>query len=316
MSWKSLFTGGKKPEVAREEPPSPPFAFGKLADRRDFARLGGKSAPQFEHWLEEGLEGTRSRGGVFPEGPVAFSLPFMLTGSGLIGLMMPSRDAAGRVFPLAILRTRATGPAADLCTWWDSQAGFLADASAALGEVEQGGEAALLARLDEWAAASDPAPDEPVPSDALEAPALAALEAMFGPLGGKGPSHALATFCAACEGARKMRPDAPGITIEAPAPDAPTTSLWMTLAGRKLAWENARPAVLLSEDRLLLGLSPGTPASGLLTAYCVGAKAGPRHWTLTTEDSTVRARSSLPARAQAVLADPAATLRELVEALV
>ena len=127
--------------------------------------------------------------------------------------------------------------------------------------------------------------------------------------------HALVTFCAACEAAQKMGRDGPGITVEAPAPDRAAAGFWLALAGRKLDWESTRPALLCNPERLVLGLSQAAPGPGLLTAYCVGAKAGPRHWTLTTDDNAVRARAALSARAQSVLAQPGGTLADLVEAL-
>ena len=198
MSWKSLFSGGKKSVAAEVEdlPPSPPLVFGKLPTRRDFVRLGGSTSPAFEGWLEEGLEATRARGGVLPDAPLAFSLPSLMNGRGLLGLLVPSGDAAGRVFPLALLRPCGNGSARGMFDWWEGEQDFLSAAQAALAAGQQHGEDALVARLDQLAGFSGGADDAAATQrEALATPAGPLLEAMFGPLESHGhdsrPGHLL-----------------------------------------------------------------------------------------------------------------------------
>lgn len=83
--------------------------FGKLPARGDFVRsaLPREFTDPWDAWLEWAIAGTRAQMGddwlpAFLESPVwRFALPAGLCGSrGVLGLMLPSVDRAGRYFPL------------------------------------------------------------------------------------------------------------------------------------------------------------------------------------------------------------------------
>jgi type VI secretion system ImpM family protein len=295
--------------------------FGKLPGRPDFVRLGGHSLPPFERWLEQGLEATAARRGGLPAGPISFYLPGLLSGPpvspcpgrDLVGVMVPSRDQVGRAFPLAWVRSCAGGGAARWHEVWQSENGFRARALALLTDAEPLGEAALTMALEQPIEALV----EAAPVDPLQIPMGGALEACVGPTAEGCPAHALVTLIDACAAARAGTRTSPSITLEAPTRDAVTTGFWLALSGRLLGYPASRPALLLADDRLVLGLAPGVVAPGLLAALCLGIKAGPRHWSLLSADPAARARSvaRLPAGVQGILENQANTFAALIDAI-
>ncbi len=77
-----------------------PFVFGKVPDRGDFVRAGrqGVLVDELDEWLQRGL--LALRGPIEGSPTVAFVLA--RPAGTLLGAFHPSRDRAGRAFPLAV----------------------------------------------------------------------------------------------------------------------------------------------------------------------------------------------------------------------
>ncbi|HEY0709689.1 MAG TPA: type VI secretion system-associated protein TagF, partial [Polyangia bacterium] len=128
--------------------PSAPAVFGKVADRRDFVRLGAGTDAAFERWLEEGLEFVAGKGGGFPAGPVRLLASGADPGSAWSGVLVPGADAVGRVFPLALFRHVAAAGGGGLFDRWAEQARFFSRAQTLLARTPTVD--ALTAALAAW----------------------------------------------------------------------------------------------------------------------------------------------------------------------
>jgi type VI secretion system ImpM family protein len=161
MAWRSLLPGRNRTAVGQaggggstalggaETLPGSPAVFGKLPDRPDFVRLGGGSAG-FERWLEEGLEIVAGKGGGFVTTPVQFLANGGEAGNAWSGVLVPSADAVGRTFPLALFRAVAGIGGGTLFERWQEQQRFFAHAEVALTRRPSSeGLAAVLAAWDD-----------------------------------------------------------------------------------------------------------------------------------------------------------------------
>ena len=168
MAWRDLFR--RKDDVGPGDPmspPSPPILFGKLPGHRDFVRVGPTRHPWFERWLEAGLEGVAARRGSLS----AHTVRFLLTPPGevLTGVFAPSKDAVGREFPVAILRSRPAPVAAPAPALWYEETGLFVRAATLLaGAGDMGPE-----RLERALAALEEAGPEPQSPPAPSAPEVA-----------------------------------------------------------------------------------------------------------------------------------------------
>lgn len=111
------------PEVAADAPTSAGF-FGKIPARGDFVRAGlpRSFTDPWDAWLETVIAGSRDLLGprwlpAWMEAPIwHFALPGGQCGPApVLGVWMPSVDAAGRHFPLTLARVGA--PPADQAAW-------------------------------------------------------------------------------------------------------------------------------------------------------------------------------------------------------
>jgi type VI secretion system protein ImpM len=326
MAWRDLFRkkdGGAVAVIPRPAP-SPPILFGKLPAQRDFVRVGSARHGWFESWLEEGLEQVAAREGALPPGIARFLLA--PGGEVLSGVFVPSRDAVGRDFPLAIFRCWPALPPQDPAATWHDEVGFCRHAAALAAEApalppEQVESAvAALARSE----AEVGGPGEGALAgwrDPLrQIPALLALETAFGALAQGGPAHSLMTVTGACDAAARSEKNALGLTLELPAPDGALVSFWLALCHQRLH----RPGVsetaisaLMHPGRLVLALGAAARSPAPLVACCLGLLAGPRHWLGMSEDAGLRAQSSrkLPPGVKSQLeSSPPASLIDLLGA--
>ena len=324
MAWRDLFRkkdGASVVETAAPPTPTPaptpPILFGKLPAHRDFVRMGPARHGWFERWLEEGLEAVAARRGDPPAEPVRFRLA--PAGEVLSGVFAPSRDAVGRDFPLAILRSWPSLAPEEPAASWHGDSAFCRRAAALIAQAPSLPAEALegaVAKLGEdeppgsTAPAAPPSAEgvvDPAPGDSdadgwterlSRSPALAALEGVFGPRARGGPAHALMTVTAACDAVSRPQKNRLGLTLELPAPDGALVSFWLAFARRRLG-QAATPvgapvtplAALVDSRRLVLALGTAAESSAALLAYLLGVLAGPRHWVGVSEDEGLRKQS-------------------------
>lgn len=242
-----------------------PFVFGKVPTRGDFVRAGRRTPllDELDGWLQRGLLAHRAP--LPPDGPpVAFVLD--RPGAVLFGTFVPSRDRAGRAFPLVVGAVAdAPGPVdgADVAGWAPALG-----ASAACAAGVAAGEITPDEALPRIEAPPDPGPDgflDRGPAEAfggaVEGVAHALPEALRPfRMAGAAPRYGLGLPLPADPAAR---PAAAAFWLDAvrrvAGPRAATTLLW-TAAG-----DRARLALFLGPPTpdALGYLLAGTPAEGV-----------------------------------------------------
>ena len=80
-----------------------PAVYGKIPAQGDFLRANvvDPAAVEFSRWLEEAQEGMYRTGAALPALPVCFVHVVPGARTAVVGALLPSRDAVGRVFPFA-----------------------------------------------------------------------------------------------------------------------------------------------------------------------------------------------------------------------
>jgi type VI secretion system protein ImpM len=286
--------------------------YGKVASQPDFLRAGAGAFCQngLDRWLQEGVEALRTERTQLPEGPTAFLLA---PGGALafVGALAPSRDAAGRSFPLALFAEVPVAAAHEgLPSLPQAWASFVAEASGLLAQAADldGGEIsrrtqALDARVS----------DTPEPHAWKNQPVRTLAVVFDGSL--PAAAFALHTLATACDRAAAGTDTATAtLTVDAPVAGSATTALWLEIARRRLAWAQAVPSLLWTtgpEARLLLTLGPPSPMA-------MAFLANPRHrssrlWPLRTTVAGAKdhAWAALSPQQRAVLETPDAALGDL-----
>ncbi|MGB8814871.1 MAG: type VI secretion system-associated protein TagF [Paracoccaceae bacterium] len=108
------------PRKVLKDTPLPGF-FGKLPCTGDFVARGLPTVfrGRWDAWVTRHLAGRLRDGVVWPEAGLRFRL--VSGGRVAAGVIVPGRDAAGRVFPLSLMIVGAALPgAADLDAWCDA----------------------------------------------------------------------------------------------------------------------------------------------------------------------------------------------------
>ena len=297
---------------------SSPALYGKIPAQGDFLRANvvDPAAVEFSRWLEEAQEGMYRTGAALPALPVCFVHVVPQARTAVVGALLPSRDAVGRVFPFAAFLPLDTGqlarsyPRAPLAL------------SMFLGEVARlGRDAATLpapAVLDRIRQLPVPGPAEWSLADELterllDQPARGLLASLGEPPAGA--AYGLRTFLGACSGDAAEPPARARVVLECPlAGEGP--AVWLELARRVLRWRSPPPFFWTeaAPPRLLLCLGAPPPSMlGLL------ARPDPRSnlvWPLRTSQRTAAetALAALSAEQRAAVDDPDRTLRQLFTA--
>jgi type VI secretion system ImpM family protein len=265
--------------------------YGKLGTQPDFLRAnaGEFSQAGLDRWFQEAMEAVRNDRTTLPPDPTAFVLAPAGSSCGFVGAFVPSTDAAGRLFPLAVFAEVGGAELAEgLPSVTSAYAAFVEGAGALLaGGLDLPG-AELVARAQALAASvPDLASLGGLGGDGA-ALAHQAAQPLVAALGGTSAAlgYALRTFSTACDQAAKTGPAGRGgvITVDAPAPNAGARRLWLELALRRLKWHDAAPSLLWTAGeagRLLLTL--GQPAPGVLTYLANPRHRSPRFWPLRTD---------------------------------
>jgi type VI secretion system protein ImpM len=298
---------------------STPGLYGKIPAQGDFLRANvvDPAAVEFSRWLEEGQEGMYRTQAVLPALPVCFVHSGPQARTALVGALLPSRDAVGRVFPFAAFLPVDSGQLAR--SYPRAPLAF----SQFLGEV---------ARLGRDASAlSGPTVLERIRQLPLPGPAQWDLadelteRLLDQPAGGllaslgdapAGAAYGLRTFLGACAAeAAELPGRAARVVLECPlAGEGP--AVWLELARRVLRWRSPPPFFWTeaSPPRLLLCL--GAPPPSLLGLL---ARPDPRSslvWPLRTAQRTAAetALAALTPEQRTAVSAPDRPLRQLFSA--
>ena len=260
--------------------------YGKVASQPDFLRANAGEFSQcgLDRLLQDAMEALRGEGASLPEPPT----PFLFAPAGptsFVGTFAPSKDSAGRSFPLAIFATVSAArlvddPSAVLA----AHTPFLQAAGALTFIAGDGGISGpeLVARVS--ALAPPPATVSTGAAPAwLDLPAAGLHAAFDGSPAALG--YALRTLCSACDQAVKTggAGRASAITVDAPAPSATIREWWIELVRRRLKWRDTTPSLMWTEGpggRLLITL--GHPAPGAFSYLCNPRHRAAKFWPLST----------------------------------
>ena len=299
--------------------PHSPALYGKIPAQGDFLRsiVVDPAAVEFSRWLEEAQETMYRTGAGLPELPVCFLHLVPQARTAVIGALLPSRDAVGRIFPLAAFLPVDTAalsrsyPRAPL-----AYSMFLGEV-ARLGRDGSGLSApAVLERVralpvpgpPEWALA------EELTERLMDRPAAAFLEPLL--VDNLGPAYGVKTLLTACRNESAQVPARARVVLECPLTgEGPAP--WLELASRLLPWPYP-PAFFWTEaapPRLLVSL--GGPPPVLLNYL---ARPDPRStlvWPLRTQHRAAAeaALQGLTPEHRAALENPDLSIAQLFTAL-
>jgi type VI secretion system protein ImpM len=299
--------------------PHAPALYGKIPSQGDFLRSNvvDPAAVAFSHWLEEAQEPLYRTGAALPELPVCFVHLVPQARTAVIGALLPSQDAVGRVFPLAAfvpVETAALArsyPQAPL-----AYSSFLGEVARLGREAASLAPAGVLERLrslplpgaGEWALA------EEITQRLMTGPAVGFLAPLRAD--DLGPAYGLKTLLTACRNESAQPPPRARVVIECPlAGQGPAP--WLQLVSQLLTWRQP-PAFLWTEaapPRLLISL--GGPPPALLNHL---ARPDPRStlvWPLRTEHrgAAEAALQGLAPEHRVALANPELSIAQLFAVL-
>lgn len=266
---------------------TPVGVYGKVTSQPDFLRSNAGEFSQcgLDRLLQDGMEAMRADGAALPEPPTAFL--FAPAGAlGFVGALSPSKDAAGRSFPVTVfakvpLARFVDDPSAALA----AHAPFIEAAGAltfVAGDGSIGGPD-LVAR----ARALTPPPSFAGGAAAnpawLDQPATGLHAAFDGSAAALG--YALRTLISACDQAVKTGGTgrATAITVDAPAPSVTVREWWIELVRRRLKWRDTIPSMMWTDGpggRLLITL--GYPTPGVFSYLCNPRSRASKFWPLGT----------------------------------
>jgi type VI secretion system protein ImpM len=310
MSWLWRRTPSLQPRAA---------LLGKLPMRPDFVREAcpGGSADALDAWLVQAatqLHGQTGR--CIDDLPVSwFCHCAPKQAHGLIGVLAPSRDSAGRAFPVAVFREFA------LSDWRKRLPGLLAEHRAFLDAAQTLLAAVPTLSLEEirarLAALPEPAPRAAEAdvrgSEPLRAGPL--LQRLFGTHPPGTLFYALSTFTSAFAEADASTQ----LALECPVRDEDDARGWLELAAQLGPRSRSCPSFLLAREPARLFLSVAAPGVELLAALAQPDFTGTSIWPLTTAHlpAIEHARSALLPVLPELAADhgPSLSLRELGERL-
>jgi len=297
---------------------STPGLYGKIPAQGDFLRASviDPAAVEFSRWLEEAQEGMYRTGAALPALPVCFVHVVPGARTAVVGALLPSRDAVGRVFPFAaFLPVDASSLAR---SYPRAPLAF----SMFLGEVARlGRDAATLAApavLDRVRQLPLPGPSEWDVADELTERLLDQPTAgLLSSLGDSpaGAAYGLKTFLGACSGEAADVPAKTRVVLECPlAGEGP--AVWLELARRVLRWRSPPPFFWTEAAPPRLLISLGAPPASVLGLL---ARPDPRSslvWPLRTTQQTAAdtALAALSAEQRAAVSEPDRTLRQLFTA--
>jgi type VI secretion system protein ImpM len=277
-------------------------AFGKIPSQGDFVRVNcvSPAVGALDRWLQESNESMHGAGVTLPSTPLSFL--FRATGMRevLIGVAAGSEDSVHRRFPLVVFAAFDAAEVASLfsvlptaCARFFGAGAQLVSAAAQLTAAE------LAARVQSLPL---PSAQEFAIADEMRSHTLGGARSsdLVARLFAAPPSgrqyYAFRTAVAACEPLRARDPDKPGLTLDCPVTCDVDRLMWLELVRRLLAWRDAPPSALWSDEptpRLLISLGP-TPTS-LFTFHCRPDHGSTSLWPMSTEraDAIETARQAM-----------------------
>ena len=277
---------------------------GKAPCQGDFIRwnAGDAVSQQFHRWLEEGHEAVRRANVLLPAEPIHFVFTAAGARQALVGLMAPSSDKVGRVFPLAVyllVDTSALAGHANVLLPGSHEA-FFAGARKLLADAATLSADELHKRLEALAAqtAGDSGAAEAYRRKAQLAPASSLVRQFTSDGAPPGVQYyAFRTFMTACSAEKGKEPSKPGVTLDCPFPEETGPFPWVELA-----------------RRLLLSLGP--PSSSVLLHLAKPEHSSMKLWPLRTKQPNAieTAKNALSAAQRRVLEDETTTAEALIGA--
>jgi type VI secretion system protein ImpM len=299
-------------------PASTPALYGKIPAQGDFLRSNvvDPAAVEFSRWLEEAQEGMYRTQAALPGLPVCFVHLVPQARTAVVGALLPSRDAVGRVFPFAaflpvdasqLSRTYPRAPFA--------YSMFLGEVARLGRDAASLGAPAVLERIRQLPLPGPPEWDlaDELTERLLDQPA----EGLLSSLGDSpaGAAYGLRTFFSACSGEAAEIPARTRVVLECPlAGEGP--AVWLELARRVLRWRSPPPFFWTEAAPPRLLISLGAPPASVLGLL---ARPDPRSnlvWPLRTTQQAAAdtALAALTPEQRAAVGDPQRTLRELFSA--
>lgn len=298
--------------------------FGKIPDEGDFVSHNATDPAigVFDQWLQSSIDKARHAGAEeLPPTPVRFVFRGADPKSVLIGVMMPSRDAVGRIFPLAAFATcsaaRLAGKFSTIPFLFKE---FFEAITELLSSADERGLEDLAEELDEIEA---PDLDGDEAAEAMRpmldsARSTESWEALFGAEHRPNRYYAFQTFAVACRAVQKEDLTKSGATIDCPVQNEEDVAFWLSLAQKQLAWRKAPPSIFWTEGaapRLLLSLGP---AGGVVLLSLLRPELdSPKLWSLKTKDTAARdaAKGSFLADQQQIIEQDGVSNEALIASL-
>jgi type VI secretion system ImpM family protein len=293
----------------RESAPVGPALLGKLPCQPDFVREGfsGPASAALDAFLVQATPLLHQSVGVaqLPSLLVCQSLPRQA--HGLVGVCVPSRDAAGRPFPVALVHAIEQSelrPAQSEVFWRFRE--FTREADAVVARLER-------LSLDDVRSELDRLPELAADSGS-DVPPCAAFERGLDDAQNADPeaqSYALYAVASA------FAANHPGVTLDCPARDAAQARLWLTLTARVAEVSASTLCILYAPKtgRLLIAIDAWHP--GQLRAAADPGFSFDQLWPLATTQAAARAhaRSALAQAGPALARPRGVSVRELADQL-
>ncbi len=296
--------------------------FGKIPSHGDFVSTGMASATarsfdKFSQMANDRVVQTKSK---LPRGPIGFCFRDAAGASLLVGVMVGSRDSAGRRFPLSLFCELDIEPGMELA----GAPGVFTPAIVELNRLALDAEAATVAGLKE-ALGAVPLPDAKTLKDALKAevdrlsevPLARLLERIYGDRAGA--ALGVANLVRACDNALKEGARAP-VTVDLRATSDVELLLWLACAQQRLGSAHRGVSAFWDVAAQRALIAPGMPDSNTLNFLSGSVVQFHKLWGSGTaevsEQAEQRAARGLSDDVAELLADPKATLAsEFVRAL-
>lgn len=297
---------------------------GKAPCQGDFIRwnAGDPVSQQFHRWLEEGHEAVRRANVLLPAEPIHFVFTAAGGRQALVGVMAPSSDKVGRVFPLTVYMPVDTSALAGHATVLlpGSHEAFFAEARKLLADAATLSADELNKRVEALSAqtAGDSGNAEAYRRKAQLAPATSLVRQFTGDGALPGAQYyAFRTFMTACSAEKGKEPSKPGVTLDCPFPEETGPFPWVDLARRLLQWRTTGPALFWHHGpspRLLLSLGP--PSSAVLLHLAKPDHSSMKLWPLRTKQPNAieTAKQALSPAQRRALEDEGVTAEALIGA--
>ncbi|WP_321549657.1 type VI secretion system-associated protein TagF [Hyalangium rubrum] len=303
---------------------NPVALLGKAPCQGDFIRWNASDpvSQQFHRWLEEGHEAVRRGNVLLPAEPIHFLFTMAGGRQGLMGMMAPSSDKVGRIFPLAVYvpadLASLAGHTAPLLP--GSHQAFFAAARQLLADAATLSADELNKRVEALGAHAegDSGDAEDYRRKAQLAPASSLVKQFTSDGAAPGAQYyAFRTFMTACSAEKGKEPSKPGVTLDCPFSEETGPYPWVELARRLLQWRSTPPSLFWHygpSPRLLLSLGP--PASSALMHLAKLDHSSRNLWPLRTKQPNAieSAKQALSASQRRAIEDDGVTTEALLSA--